>query len=141
MSRRNHHQKSWLWLALAPALTLGCDGEQVTEKQVTKQAPAKQAPAKKEAPVEKAPAETTSVAPKASCNAEKTWFTDPKMPDGKVFPQGNTVTNCDFHRWSVQAFLYLTSEDKQNKQTVFEGFANPDDLFVPRPKATKDYPK
>ncbi|WP_146662403.1 hypothetical protein [Enhygromyxa salina] len=72
-----------------------------------------------------------------ACLADKSWFTAPSQPDGSKFPGNDKVTNCDFHLWSIQTYLWLTS--KQGDQTVFEAFANPNALFVPG-GPTKPYP-
>lgn len=82
-----------------------------------------------------------------TCAADTSWFTiDPttkkrKTPgpqEGKtsVFGNNKTVSNCDFHQWSWQKFLWLTTEnassepffmtdliqvDNQNKQVATPG--------------------
>ena len=46
-----------------------------------------------------------------NCVAPADWFTgNMKAPDPSNFPQGNDVTNCDFHLVSWQYFLWLTEE-------------------------------
>src|SRR5690242_9744584 len=54
----------------------------------------------------------------ANCAAPSTWFTivngtrrTPAPNEGptSVFANNETVTNCDFHQWSWQKFLWLTN--------------------------------
>ena len=47
-----------------------------------------------------------------SCNCETSWFPHEKTPapkegDGSPFDSKST-TNCDFHQWSWQKFLWVT---------------------------------
>lgn len=60
--------------------------------------------------------------PGSSCLADASWFeTDPKTGKRKtpppkedknsVFGNNVTVSNCDFHQWSWQKFLWLTNDD------------------------------
>jgi hypothetical protein len=62
------------------------------------------------------------------CLADPIWFfidpatgkrkTPPPAEDSaSVFGNNNTVSNCDFHKWSWQKFLWLTNED--NNGTPF----------------------
>lgn len=59
--------------------------------------------------------------PESDCSkAPKSWFAKnskgvretppPNEGPTSVFANSNTVTNCDFHRWSWQKFLWLTNE-------------------------------
>ncbi len=58
---------------------------------------------------------------KSECVASADWFTivdgtrkTPAPNEGptSVFADNSTVTNCDFHQWSWQKFLWLTNETK-----------------------------
>lgn len=69
----------------------------------------------------------------ADCRAENAWITQPSQPDGKSF---QAKSNCSFHRWSYQTFLWLVSNDSGG--LVFEGFANPNALF--KPEGPGSYP-
>ena len=57
-------------------------------------------------------------------------MTTPSEPDAAAF---SANSNCSFHQWAYQTFLWLTSPAPGGKdgELVFEGFANPDALFVP----------
>ena len=50
----------------------------------------------------------------ASCSANDDWFPHAKTPepDSADFPEGltKTITNCSFHKWSWNAFLWLTQD-------------------------------
>lgn len=55
----------------------------------------------------------------SECLAPADWFTivnntrqtpHPNEGPNSVFANNETVTNCDFHQWSWQKFLYLTNE-------------------------------
>jgi mono/diheme cytochrome c family protein len=67
------------------------------------------------------------------CVANPAWFTSPSPPDGNNFPQGTALTNCDFHQWAEQMFLWLTlpsnPKDPRSPRN-FEVMAYPDDLFT-----------
>lgn len=51
-----------------------------------------------------------------ACTANSDWFPHAKTPepDSAEFPKGltPTVTNCSFHKWSWNAFLWLTQDVK-----------------------------
>lgn len=64
-----------------------------------------------------------------NCAADPTWITDPSEADATGF---NATSNCSFHQWAYQNFLWLTSPDAAAPgDLVFESFANPNDLFKP----------
>ncbi|MEZ4817223.1 MAG: hypothetical protein R2776_04540 [Flavobacteriaceae bacterium] len=54
-----------------------------------------------------------------SCNCEPSWFPHTQTPapeEGKGSPFDTTsTTNCIFHQWSWQKFLYLTKPDTNGK--------------------------
>lgn len=59
-------------------------------------------------------------ASETGCLADSSWFVEvdgrrltPAPNEGSTSPFANnvTVTNCDFHQWSWQKFLWLTNED------------------------------
>ena len=66
--------------------------------------------------------------PPATCSAPASWFphSQTPMPDPNIFP-GSNATNCDFHQWSWQMFLWLT-QDWQG-QMRFLSFPTDTDLF------------
>ena len=67
------------------------------------------------------------VASDADCRADKAWIESPSQPDGSNFVPNS---NCSFHQWSYQTFLWLVSKGPKGAGAlVFEGFANPKDLF------------
>ncbi|MCV6587667.1 MAG: hypothetical protein OIF57_01375 [Marinobacterium sp.] len=72
-------------------------------------------------------ANTRSTPSDDSCKADASWFPHNKtaMPDGNGF---DGRTNCAFHRWAWQTFLWLTKEDA-NGQPVFLGMQSPYDLL------------
>ncbi|NRA93977.1 MAG: hypothetical protein HRU26_15090 [Psychroserpens sp.] len=63
------------------------------------------------------------------CLADAEWFNgdrveDPKEGAGSPFALvggKDTSTNCDFHRWSWQKFLYLTQKEKKSDALVMFG--------------------
>ncbi len=66
------------------------------------------------------------------CLADASWFNTngagkrmtPKPAEGSssVFGNNNTVTNCDFHRWSWQKFLWMTNENSAGKPHFITNF-------------------
>lgn len=67
-------------------------------------------------------------ATQANCSAQAQWFKSPVKPpkEGKDSPFAwvdgqDQSTNCNFHQWSWQKFLYLTQIDKKTKQLVMFG--------------------
>lgn len=127
---------SWMLpVLLAPALALGCKDtspqagkEQAKAKQADK-TPDKTPDKTDEAVVEPQP-KAASADSDADCQADPAWLSNPSQPDGSAFV---ATSNCSFHRWSYQTFLWLVSKDPSSPtgSLVFEGFANPKDLFVP----------
>jgi hypothetical protein len=56
----------------------------------------------------------------ADCFAPAFWFEGPSVPAplegaGSPFANPQTTTNCDFHRWSWQKFLFLTNTAANGK--------------------------
>lgn len=56
----------------------------------------------------------------AACVAPTSWFPHSQTPPpqegaGSSFANPQTTSNCDFHLWSWQKFLYLTQTDKNGK--------------------------
>lgn len=64
------------------------------------------------------------------CKVDPAWIETPSLPDGDKF---SPTSNCTFHQWAYQTFLRLVSTDPDGRggALVFEGFANPKDLFRP----------
>ncbi|WP_278404098.1 hypothetical protein [Pseudoalteromonas ruthenica] len=63
------------------------------------------------------------------CQAPQSWqsFKSITMPDGNDF---NSSSNCEFHAWSWQMFMWLMQEDPHNTgQPRFLGFKTPYDLL------------
>ncbi len=91
-------------------------------------------------PTETKPGGASNVPP-SPCGADPAWVTSPNEFDAKTFPAFDVVTNCDFHRWSCQTCLWLTSpEPGTNGRLVFEGFADPNDLFTSNGKGPGSVP-
>lgn len=70
-------------------------------------------------------------ADESGCKAEAEWFPHSQTtePDHAKFPTGNSVTNCDFHQWSWQMFLWLTQTDEQTQEPRFLSYQSPDALL------------
>ncbi|WP_144394667.1 hypothetical protein [Pleionea sediminis] len=71
----------------------------------------------------------TFASPPASdtnCQADNSWFphSETPMPDSANFSPNS---NCSFHRWAWQMFLWLTQED--NNQPRFLNFQSPYDVL------------
>ena len=66
--------------------------------------------------------------PPNPCTAPASWFphSQTPAPNPNMFPGAN-ATNCDFHQWSWQMFLWLT-QDWQG-QLRFLSFPTDTDLF------------
>lgn len=73
---------------------------------------------------------TSAQAPAATCEAPDSWFpsTQTQPFDPSTFP-GDSATNCDFHQWSWQTFLWLTQDVKGRMR--FMTFPGEADLFNP----------
>jgi len=69
--------------------------------------------------------------PAKVCAADPAWVKTPSPADSANFA---STSNCAFHQWGYQSFLWLTSPAADGG-LVFEGFANPKNLFVPEPGA------
>ncbi len=71
---------------------------------------------------------TTSSTPSDThCKADASWFphSQTPIPDGRDF---DGKTNCEFHRWAWQTFLWLTQKDK-NGEPVFVNMQSPYDVL------------
>lgn len=68
--------------------------------------------------------------PSNPCPAPASWFPHVQTPppNPNTFP-GSSATNCDFHQWAWQMFLWLTQEE--NGQLRFINFPTDVDLFEP----------
>lgn len=72
------------------------------------------------------PAQPTNLA----CTAPSSWFPATPQP-----VNASLVTNCDFHLWSWQEFLWLTQPASTSPGfRNFQTLANPADLFVANPR-------
>lgn len=73
---------------------------------------------------------TTTATDTANCPAPASWFPSSKTPEpnNAAFPDSNTATNCDFHQWSWQMFLWLT-QSAGNGDLRFMTFPTDNDLF------------
>lgn len=71
-----------------------------------------------------------------NCVASLAWVESPSEANAAGFRPNS---NCSFHQWAYQNFLWLTSEAGTTGETIFEGFANPTALFVPG-GPTRPYP-
>lgn len=65
-----------------------------------------------------------------NCEASEQWLKKPSFPDGGAFDPNS---NCSFHQWAYQTFLWLVSKNPESPSgaLIFEGLANPKSLFVP----------
>lgn len=77
-------------------------------------------------PAEKATAKSDA-ASASSCTAPAAWFPHDQTP--KPNDDADFTTNCDFHLWSWQTFLWLT-QTAPDGQLRFEHFARPSILNV-----------
>ncbi len=68
--------------------------------------------------------------PTAGCFANPDWFTQsiasPLEGSNSPFANIANTTNCDFHQWAWQKFLYLTSVDPSNNKLQFENLIQVD---------------
>jgi hypothetical protein len=70
-----------------------------------------------------------SPSPQSTCAAPASWF--PTTPQPVNFP---VSSNCDFHQWAWQEFLWLMQPSAQSPALVnLLTFADPRDLFVSSP--------
>ena len=74
---------------------------------------------------------TVAQTPPVACTAPDSWFphSQTKPFDPATFP-GKDATNCDFHQWAWQTFLYLTQKVDGNLR--FTTFPTDRDLFNPK---------
>lgn len=83
-----------------------------------------------EEPTDASPAVVKKVLEKsgdtASCDAQSAWFphSQTKRTDDKAFASSS---NCEFHQWAWQNFLWLTQE--VNGEPRFMSFASPESLL------------
>lgn len=71
-----------------------------------------------------------------SCLASPSWFPHTQTPppnEGASSPFGdpNTTSNCNFHQWSWQKFLYLTRTSSDNGKLNFENLVQVDNQMSP----------
>ncbi|HRQ63254.1 MAG TPA: hypothetical protein PKZ76_00060 [Xanthomonadaceae bacterium] len=80
-----------------------------------------------------------AAAPVSPCPAKPEWFPVTPFPDGEDFPNSS---NCDFHQWSYQAFLWLLqpSSAEAGAPLNFETFADPGAVLKPGGPGTVPYP-
>jgi hypothetical protein len=73
----------------------------------------------------------SSTVAQTACTAPDSWFpqSQTKPFDPAKFP-GSSATNCDFHQWAWQTFLYLTQ--KVDGKLRFTTFPTDRDLFNPK---------
>ncbi len=69
-----------------------------------------------------------------ACVAPSSWTSHDAVPapDNSIAPQ----TNCDFHVWSWNTFLWMTQPDSDG-DLRFQNFATLDELFDPAPMKTE----
>lgn len=76
-----------------------------------------------------------------NCHAQPDWVKNPSRPNGSTFDDS---TNCAFHQWAFQTFLWLTSPiSKSMAQSLLQldTLASPYDLFPADGKGPKvSYP-
>ena len=67
------------------------------------------------------------------CPAPANWFphSQTPAPNPNIFPGNTTATDCDFHHWAWQEFLYVTQE--VDGAPRFLSFPSGDDLFPADP--------
>ncbi|HEU4558103.1 MAG TPA: hypothetical protein VFS20_09645 [Longimicrobium sp.] len=65
----------------------------------------------------------------SACTAPASWFPTVQQPVN--FQVDNT--NCNFHQWAWQEFLWLMQSSGNGGQANFLALANPNDLFVANP--------
>lgn len=70
----------------------------------------------------------TEAAAASACTAPAAWFPHSQTP--RPDDNANFTSNCDFHQWSVQMFLWLT-QTMPDGQLRFEHFARPSALLTP----------
>ncbi len=76
-------------------------------------------------------------APQGICDVSDGWFPVPPEADF-VKPFDGNATNCDFHRWAVQEFLYLVQPE--DGLARFLNLANPQSLFCAPGGVPSPYP-
>jgi len=80
---------------------------------------------------------STPVLAEEKCTADPKWFphSQTKEPDNGSF---SSSSNCEFHQWSWQMFLWLTQNDRNTEQPRFLSFKSPEVLLASGDKSTKD---
>ena len=75
-----------------------------------------------------------------NCTAPATWFPHSQTPepDAAAFPAN--ATNCDFHQWGWQEFLWLT-QSAGPERLRFMDFKTPNDLLLSKPLAAAAIPR
>ncbi|MDI5986448.1 hypothetical protein QLQ85_16775 [Halomonas sp. M4R5S39] len=80
----------------------------------------------------------------SECTAPNDWFSSrfphTPFPDGNQFPDVSKVSNCDFHQWAYQMFLWLSrpASDAQGAPLNFQTLASPKALFPKDGHSPKD---
>jgi hypothetical protein len=69
-----------------------------------------------------------------NCPAPSSWFPHSRTPppNPNIFPGNTTATDCDFHQWAWQTFLYLTQE--AGGRPRFLSYPTDGDLFPANPE-------
>lgn len=71
----------------------------------------------------------------ASCNCESNWFPHSQTPapeEGKGSPfDTSSTTNCIFHQWSWQKFLWLTKPQQNNNPLFLNELTQVSDALIP----------
>lgn len=74
----------------------------------------------------------------SACNCEDSWFPHAQTPapeEGKGSPfDTKSTTNCMFHQWSWQKFLWLTKPQSNNNPLFLNELTQVDDDLTPTPK-------
>lgn len=90
---------------------------------------------KKEQKEEGAKADALATTANDSCGCEASWFPHSQTPapeEGKGSPFDTTsTTNCMFHQWSWQKFLWLTKPDANNNPLFLNKLTQVSDAMIP----------
>ncbi len=73
----------------------------------------------------------TPITVQSNCLAPSAWFPHSQTPEPNNHAQFQS--NCDFHQWSWQTFLWLTQKTKPNNRPRFESMIRPAALFSNNP--------
>ena len=83
------------------------------------------------------PGKDVTVTPGPACNCDSTWFPHSQTPapaegNGSPFDTSST-TNCIFHQWSWQKFLWLTKPMSDGKPLFEDSLIEVDNHMIPVP--------